>query len=64
MNGFTAIAQALMDGYMALIWWSNGIVGGLFLLDWLGRRFGPWLEDWLERQRQPVGGDSNSDRSQ
>lgn len=62
MNGFTANAQAFMDGYMALIWWTNGIVGGLFLHDWLGRRFGPRLEDWLERQRQSVGDGSNSDR--
>jgi hypothetical protein len=64
MNELTVNAQALFDGYMALIWWSNAIVGGLFLLDWLARRFGPRLDDWLERQRQSMGDGSNSDRSQ
>ena len=63
MNGFTANAQAFIDAYMALIWWVNGVVGSLFLLDWLGRRFGHRLEDWLARQQQSVSDGSNSDRS-
>lgn len=64
MNGFSANAQAFMDGSMSLIWWINGIVGSLFLLDWLGRRFGHRLEDWLARQRQSVSDGGNCDRSQ
>jgi hypothetical protein len=63
MNGITANAQALIDAYMSLIWWVNGVVGSLFLLDWLGRRFGHRLEDWLARQQQSVSDGSNSDRS-
>lgn len=63
MNGFTTNAQALINAYMSLIWWINGIVGGLFLLDWLGRRFGHRLEIWLVRQRQSLSDASNSDRS-
>jgi hypothetical protein len=64
MNGFTANAQAVIDAYMSLIWWINGIVGSLFLLDWLGGRFGHRLEIWLVRRQQSLSDASNSDRSQ
>ena len=33
MNGFTANGHTLIDAYMSLIWWVNGVVGSLFLLD-------------------------------
>jgi hypothetical protein len=63
MSEFIRNAQAFVDAYMSLIWWINGVVGGLFLLAWLEGRFGHRLERWLARQRQLVNERSHPDRS-
>lgn len=52
MNVLTAHPEALVDAFMTIIWWTNGVVGTLFALDWVVRRYWPRLEAWIARQRE------------
>lgn len=52
MHVLTVHPEALADVFMAIIWWTNGIVGSLFALDWAVRRYSPRVEAWIARQRE------------
>lgn len=52
MNVLTSHPEALIDAFMRIIWWTNGVVGSLFALDWAVRRYCPRLETWIARQRE------------
>lgn len=51
MNVLTTHPEALVNAFMTIIWWTNGVVGSLIALDWAIRRYCPGLEAWIARQR-------------
>ena len=52
MKVLTSHPEALADAFMTIIWWTNGVFGSLFAMDWAVRRYFPRLETWIARQRE------------